>query len=104
MPPQIKVHTPELALAAGGIGRLSGDVRSAQAAVRSAQGQVGAFGGEPIGASFLTACAAASRAAEEFGTTVSELSRNVAMASLGYVSTDEGVIPVSLLGPEGRHP
>ncbi len=102
MPQQIKVQTPELALAAAGIGRLSKEIGSAKSAITSAQGQSGAFGGEPIGATFLTMCSQASRAAEEYGQTIADLSRNVAMASLGYVTTDEGVIPVSVLASPGQ--
>lgn len=102
--PQIKVQTPELALAASAIGSTSADVQSAQSSIGSAQAEAGAFGGEPIGAAFLNMCSQASRATAEYGQVVSELSQNVAMAALGYVNTDEGVIPVSSLGEAGKQP
>lgn len=101
---EIKVRTPELAVAASGIGRLVDDVGEAQGAIGSARGQAGSFGGGDIESAFLDMCAQAERAAGEYSRTVSELARNVAMASLGYVTTDEGVIPVSTLGEAGRNP
>jgi len=42
-------------------------------------------------------CVEAERAVGELGQTVDELSRNVAMAALGYLTTDQGVIPISAL-------
>lgn len=104
MAQQIKVQTPELALAAGAIGKLKSEIEGAQTAINSARGQVGAFGGDPVASAFSDMCGQASQAAAEFGETVSQLANNVAMASLGYVTTDEGVIPVSLLGPEAKNP
>jgi excreted virulence factor EspC (type VII ESX diderm) len=101
---QIQVQTPELAVAAMAIGRLSSEIDAARSAVSSAEGQAGAFGGEPIGEAFANMCSAASSATAQYGDTISQLSRNVLAASYGYVSTDEGVIPVSVLGKEGRNP
>lgn len=104
MVPQFQVQTPELALAAAGIGRVAAEVQAAGRAVRSAESEAGAFGGEPIGSAFLSMCGAASRAAGEYGQATDALARNVAMASLGYVTTDEGIIPTKLLGSAGRNP
>lgn len=101
---QIEVQTPELAVAAIAIGRLSNEIEAARSAMSSAQGESGAFGGEPIGAAFDTMCSAANSATAEYEQTISQLSVNVARASAGYVTTDEGVIPVSVLGREGRNP
>jgi hypothetical protein len=100
----IQVQTPELAVAAAAIGQLSGDIEDAASAVSSAQGAAGAFGDAPIAAAFSGMCGQASRAISEYGQTITALSRNVGMASLGYVSTDEGVIPVKILGPKGDNP
>ncbi len=91
----IQVQTPELALAASVIGRLGGSTHSAEGEVASALGEGGAFGGEPVGDAFLSMCVQAQRAVAELGQTVDELSRNVAMAALGYLNTDQGVIPIA---------
>src|SRR4051795_8770030 len=101
---QIQVQTPELAVAAAGIGRLSSELDQARSAISSAEGEAGAFGDEPIGATFLRMCSQASRATAEYDQTISALARNVAMASLGYVTTDEGVIPARPLGELGKQP
>jgi hypothetical protein len=101
---KIQVETPELAAASALIGQLSSEIQDAQSAVSSAEGAAGAFGGEPIGAAFEAMCGQASRALSAYDGTIKALSRNVGMASLGYVSTDEGVIPVSKLGKEGANP
>jgi hypothetical protein len=101
---RIEVQTPELAVAAGAIGQLSGDVQDAASAVSSAQGAAGAFGDGPVQGAFVGMCGQASRAIGEYGEVITALSENVAMASLGYVSTDEGVIPVKILGKEGANP
>jgi len=94
---QIRVQTPELALASSVIGGLGASVGSAQGQVGSASGEGGAFGGEPVGDAFISMCVEAERAVGELGQTVGELSRNVAMAALGYLTTDQGVIPISAL-------
>jgi hypothetical protein len=101
---KIQVETPELAFAAAAIGQLSGDIEGAASAVSSAQGAAGAFGDEPIAGAFSAMCGQASEAITEYGETITALARNVGMASLGYVSTDEGVIPVKYLGEKGANP
>jgi uncharacterized protein YukE len=101
---QIQVQTPELAVAAAAIARLSSEIDEARSAITSAQGQAGAFGGEAIGAAFESMCGAAASATAQYGDTLSQLSQNVGRASMGYVTTDEGVIPVGVLGREGRNP
>lgn len=95
---RIQVQTPELALASNVIGNLGASVQDAQSAVSSASSEGGgAFGGEAVGETFLSMCAEAERAVGELGQTVDELSRNVAMAAVGYLNTDLGVIPIDRL-------
>jgi Excreted virulence factor EspC, type VII ESX diderm len=101
---KIDVQTPELAVAASAIGRLSGEIGEAESAVSSAQGSAGAFGDEPIAGAFSAMCGQAASALGEYDQTLTTLSQNVAKASLGYVTTDEGVIPVKWLGKEGANP
>lgn len=93
------VHTPVLAAAALIIeagARSAGDARSAAA---SAAGQAGAFGGEPIGGAYGAMCARAQAAVQELETTMHALSANVAAAAVGYLVTDQGVIPIT---PDGK--
>ncbi len=101
---QISVKTPELAIAAGVIGQLAPTCNSARGSVRSAAGETGAFGGESVGDAFSGLCDQAAQSVTTLGALVEELSRNVAMAGLGYVKTDMGVLPLSLLRrePGGR--
>jgi hypothetical protein len=56
----------------------------------SAAGREGAFGGEPIGAVFADMCERARAASGELEQTAEALSRNVAMASVGYLNTGCG--------------
>jgi hypothetical protein len=101
---KIQVETPELAVAASAIGQLTGEIDDAQSAVSSAAGAAGSFGDEPIAGAFSAMCGQATSALAEYESTISALSVNVASASLGYVTTDEGVIPVKWLGKEGANP
>ena len=101
---EIRVQTPELAVAATAITSVAGELGEAGGAVRSAQGQAAACGSGPVAAALSNVCAQAAQATAEYQSTVSQLADNVAAAALGYVNTDEGVIPVKLLGPEGRNP
>ncbi|HEY3728698.1 MAG TPA: hypothetical protein VGL51_16090 [Solirubrobacteraceae bacterium] len=91
------VKTPALAAAAVTIDATTGSIRSAQSAVSSASGQAGAFGGEPIGAAFDAMCGRAQAATGELEQTMQELSRNVAAASVGYLVTDQGIVPTDAL-------
>lgn len=102
--PRIEVQTPELAVASAALTRLGADLGDARNAVSAAQGQVGAFGDEPIAGAFGAMCGAATSAITEYEQTMSSLALNVANAAVGYVTTDEGVIPVKTLGPEGDNP
>lgn len=97
---QIQVQTPELAVAAAVIGKLGSDFDAARSAISAAQGEGGAFGDEPIAGAFESMCSRALQATGEFDQTLSSLSRNVGAASMGYVTTDEGVIPVKTLWPQ----
>jgi hypothetical protein len=94
---RIQVQTPVLAAAAGVIGSLQDTAAEGRAAARSAHEGTASFGGEPAGAMFSDACAMGVRAIDEIDRTVGALSHNVAMAALGYLNTDEGVIPMSAL-------
>jgi phage-related minor tail protein len=106
---QINVVAPELALGAQAIGRQSSEIAAAKSAIGTAEGEAGAFGGEPIAAAFTTMCSNASDSLEQYGDVLTQLSQNVALAALGYVNTDEGVIPVTTLsdpygGQDGHNP
>lgn len=94
---QIRVQTPELAVAASVIGGTARSAEAAHAAAASARGDEAAFGGEPIGATFASMCENASQATAELAHTIDSLSRNVAAASLGYLTTDQGVVPIKAL-------
>jgi uncharacterized protein YukE len=91
------VKTPALAAAALTIDATTGSVRSAQSAASSASGQSGAFGGEPIGGAFDSMCTRAQAAIRELEQTMQSLSRNVAAAAVGYLVTDQGIVPTSAL-------
>lgn len=106
---QIKVVAPELALGAQAIGRQSSEIAAAKSEIGSAESEAGAFGDEPIAAAFTAMCSNASDSLDQYGDVLTQLSQNVAMAALGYVNTDEGVIPVSTLsdpygGQDGYNP
>jgi hypothetical protein len=91
------VHTPALAAAAVAIGATGGSASSAHQAAASAAAQAGAFGGEPITGAFLSMCSRAQQATAELETTVGALSNNVAAAAVGYLVTDQGVVPIKML-------
>jgi uncharacterized protein YukE len=88
------VNTPELAAAAVQINGSAATVGSARSAAASASGQAGAFGGEPIEAAFIGMCNRALSAMQEIETTIHQLSGNVAAAAVGYIVTDQGIVPV----------
>ena len=89
------VHTPVLGAAALIINGAADTVGEAHSAATSAAGQAGAFEGEPIGAAFESMCARAQAATTELQTTMQTLSQNVAAAAMGYLVTDQGVIPIT---------
>jgi uncharacterized protein YukE len=91
------VHTPALAAAALAISANAGTVGSAKSAAASAAGSAGSFGGEPIGAAFSDMCSRAQEAMEALETTMQSLSHNVAAASVGYLVTDQGVVPTKMM-------
>jgi uncharacterized protein YukE len=97
VPGTIQVQTPALAAAAGVIGSLKGATADARSDTSSAQAGAASFGGEPAGAAFDTACADALKAIDELEDTIGQLANNVAMAALGYLNTDLGVIPIDAL-------
>jgi len=61
--------------------------------VRSAGSDVGAFGGEPVGAAFSGACARGGDALGSITDALGQLATNTAAAAEGYVVTDNGAIP-----------
>ena len=91
------VHTPALAAAAMTISTTAASVSSARSAAASASGQAGAFGGEPIGGAFSAMCSRAQQATGELEQTMRSLSGNVAAAAVGYLVTDQGIVPTSAL-------
>lgn len=93
----LTVNTPALAAAALAISANATSVGDAQSAAQSASAAFGAFGGEPIGAAFLDMCTRAQTATGALQTTMESLSRNVAAASVGYLVTDQGVVPTKAL-------
>ncbi len=93
----IKVVTPALAAASVQIANTAASAGSARAAATAAAGQAGAFGGEPIGAIFMDMCSRAETAMSEIETTVGSLSTNVGAAAIGYLVTDQGIIPEARL-------
>jgi hypothetical protein len=94
---RIQVQTPELALAASVIGSLGATAQQARQEVAAAQGEAAGFGGEPIGAAFLSMCSRATQAVAQIQQATDGLAQNVAMASVGYLNTDQGVVPISAL-------
>ena len=91
------VHTPALAAAALAISGNAGTVGEAKSAAQSAAGAAGAFGGEPIGGAFIDMCTRGQTAMDQLQTTMESLSRNVAAASVGYLVTDQGIVPTKAL-------
>ena len=91
------VHTPALAAAALTISVNADSVSAAKSAAQSASGAAGSFGGEPIGGAFSDMCVRAQDAMNTLQTTMESLSRNVAAASVGYLVTDQGVVPTKML-------
>lgn len=89
---EFKVQTPQLAAAAPVINSAATFAGSAQKAASAAAGQEGAFGGEPIGAVFAEMCGHAKGATAELEQTAQSLARNVALAALGYLNTDRGIV------------
>jgi hypothetical protein len=93
------VHTPALAAAALTIQATAGSVNEARTQAASAAGQAGGFGSEPIAGAFSAMCTRAQMATQELEDTMNSLSRNVAAASVGYLVTDQGIVPThDLLG------
>jgi hypothetical protein len=93
----LSVQTPALAAAALRIAATASSVNSAGSAAASASGQAGAFGGESIGGAFTAMCGRAQTATAELEQTMQALSRNVAAAAVGYLVTDRGIVPISLM-------
>lgn len=91
------VKTPALAAAAVTISATAGSVTSAHSAAASAAGQAGGFGGEPIAGAFTSMCSRAQAATNELEQTMRSLSGNVAAAAVGYLVTDQGIVPTSAL-------
>jgi hypothetical protein len=91
------VSTPALAAAALAISGKAASAGDAHSAAQSAAGAAGAFGGEPIGGAFIDMCSRAQDATAALQTTMESLSKNVAAASVGYLVTDQGIVPTKAL-------
>jgi uncharacterized protein YukE len=91
------VKTPVLAAAAITIETTAATVGNARSAASSAAGAAGAFGGESIGGAFTSMCSRAQQATEELETVMHSLSRNVASAAVGYLVTDQGIVPTNAM-------
>ncbi len=91
------VHTPALAAAALAISANANSVGDANNAAAAASGAAGSFGGEPIQAVFSDMCIRAQTATQALQTTMQSLSHNVAAASVGYLVTDQGIVPTTAL-------
>jgi hypothetical protein len=89
------VITPTLAAAAMLIDAAANHANSAGAAVSLGQGA--AFGSEPIGAAFGAMCGRAELASTDLEQTTRELGRNVGLASIGYLQTDNGILSITEL-------
>jgi hypothetical protein len=92
------VKTPALAAAAVLINSTVSSVEDVQSSAASAGAQSGAFGGEPIEAVYSAMCTRAGVAMGEIASTMQQLSQNVAAASVGYLVTDQGILPTFVVG------
>lgn len=101
---EFRVVPEGLASAAPVIGTAARAAGSARNLAASVAGQEGAFGSEPIGAVFADMCGRAQAASGELEQAAEALSRNVAMASVGYLNTDRGVVSMYALMSYGFKP
>lgn len=76
-------------------------VAEAKGQVDAASSTGGAFGGEPAGAAFDSMCGRASDAVASISDTLGQLASNTAAAAQGYIVTDRGAIPSSLMIVDG---
>jgi hypothetical protein len=103
MSPQVgalQVCSDTLTQSAGVIARVAQELYAANAALRTAAEAAGAFGGEVPQGPFADVCAEGRDALDQIWQTTTELSQTVAAAGMGYVTTDEGVVPADMLSPD----
>jgi acetylornithine deacetylase/succinyl-diaminopimelate desuccinylase-like protein len=93
----IDVVVDTLAEGAAVIGRAADRVSGARTVLTGVSGDASAFGGELPQGPFSEMCAAAEQAVEELASTTAQLAHAVGAASVGYLTTDEGVIPIASL-------
>ena len=89
----IRVQVGALEAAASLIATSGGSAQIAQNMVEGAGADSGAFGGEPAGAAFSSACARGADGLGSISEALSQLSFNTGAAAQGYVVTDRGAIP-----------
>ena len=89
------VLTPALVVASSEIYKTG--IYATEAALAASPSSQGAFGSEPIGDAFAVMCGNAQQAMEELAQTVGMLSRNVAAAGVGYLVTDQGIVPIAAI-------
>jgi hypothetical protein len=87
-----QVVPAELTSAGSMIGSAGSVLNGAWTAAASAQAMAGAFGGEPIGGAFESACGRAAEAILALSNTVGTLAGCVQAAAEGYLVTDHGII------------
>ncbi len=93
---EIRVETTALEAAAGVIATAAMEADEARRLIARAGGAgAGAFGGEPIGASFAAMERRALEAASAIVETTNHLATNTGAAVYGYIVTDKGAIPSS---------
>lgn len=91
----IQVQVAALESAASIIANASIEADLAAGQIRSAGGSAGAFGGEPAGDAFTSACTRGASAVSSIADALEQLAVNTAAAAEGYVITDQGAIPTS---------
>lgn len=102
---QFSVATEQLALAAPVIGAAADHAHAGQQDLATAAGNQPAFGSELIGGPFAEMCSRAQQAIGEIEQTAGSLAANVAAAGLGYLVTDQGIVPTRALHTfSGRQP
>jgi hypothetical protein len=96
----LEVNSDSLAGSAALIGNVGENLWVAHASMTAVEAAADAFGGELPGAAFAGVCALGRDALEQIGDTTRQLAQTVAAASVGYVTTDAGVIPAKLLSTD----
>lgn len=93
----IDVTVDTLAEGASAIAAAADQVSGAGSVLAGVSGDASAFGGEVPQGAFSDMCAAAEHAVEDLASTTAQLANAVGAAAVGYLTTDEGVIPMAAL-------